>query len=75
MFTVVGKLNRLKVVLRTLNKEGSNDVEQRAVEPMEKFLKYQKKIQHVLYIDIFKEEIHLARHYEQMQKAKYQHLQ
>lgn len=62
MFTLLGKLNGLTVILRTLNKDGFSDIEQRAVEAMDKLLKCEEKIQHVPHIDLFKDEIRLTKH-------------
>ncbi|KAK4733532.1 hypothetical protein R3W88_007793 [Solanum pinnatisectum] len=75
MFRVVGKLNRLRRVLKTLNKDQFSEIEKRAEIAMEQLGQCQGKIQlNPLNMDLYIEENKLAQEARILEKAKFQFL-
>ncbi|PHT77798.1 hypothetical protein T459_15850 [Capsicum annuum] len=74
MFQVVGKLNRLKSVLKQLNWDRFSDIENKVTVAMEQLLNCQVRIQQSQSTELFDEEMQLAKQCEQLQNAKHQYL-
>lgn len=70
MYQVVGKLNRLKIVLRQLNKDKFAEVEVKYEEAMLKLKKCQHEIQHDPYnMDLIMKEVTLSKDCKYWQQA------
>ncbi|KAG5591485.1 hypothetical protein H5410_041999 [Solanum commersonii] len=75
MFKVVGKLNRLRKVLKTLNRNRFSEMETRADLAMEKLRQCQDRIQlNPLNMDLYMEENKLSQEARLLEKAKFQFL-
>ncbi|XP_047258946.1 uncharacterized protein LOC124891184 [Capsicum annuum] len=74
MFQVVGKLNRLKSVLKQLNWDRFSDIENKVTVAMEQLLNCQVRIQQSQSTELFDEEMQLAKQCEQLQNTKHQYL-
>ncbi|KAH0642430.1 hypothetical protein KY290_034023 [Solanum tuberosum] len=75
MFKVVGKLNRLRKVLKTLNRNRFSETETRADLAMEKLRQCQDRIQlNPLNMDLYMEENKLSQEARLLEKAKFQFL-
>ncbi|KAF3681578.1 hypothetical protein FXO38_01643 [Capsicum annuum] len=73
MFQMVSKLSRLKFVLKKL-RDRFTDIENKAVEAMDLLLNFQARIEQSPSIELFEEEMQLAKQCEQRLKAKHQYL-
>ncbi|KAH0645163.1 hypothetical protein KY284_033047 [Solanum tuberosum] len=75
MFKVVGKLNRLRKVLETLNRNRFSEMETRVDLAMEKLRQCQDRIQlNPLNMDLYMEENKLSQEARLLEKAKFQFL-
>lgn len=71
---MVGKLNRLKLVIKKLNREKFSAIKNKAAKAMELLLNFQARIQQSPSIELFNNLMQLAKQCEKLQKEKYQYL-